>query len=125
MPVATNDHGSKDANDFADQQVPQDSLARGVSGVLSDKVEGARTGNGSHPNAGEMIDSRGEETITSTSPPPNDSRDKALYTGDRTVIFVGTRRLNPSNDRYTNLSTPVGLGMVGIGGSHADYLGQR
>jgi hypothetical protein len=31
------------------------------------------------------------DTITSTVPPPNDLHDTSLYSGDRSVIFVGTR----------------------------------
>ena len=31
------------------------------------------------------------DIITSTVPPPNDLHDTSLYSGDRSVIFVGTR----------------------------------
>jgi hypothetical protein len=54
-----------------------------------EKMEATLIRNGA---AERMASSQGD-TIAATTPPKNDTHDETLYSGDRTVIFVGTTRL--------------------------------
>ena len=60
----------------------------GISDLLFEKLAEVEEANDSHLTVEEMIDSQEGEAISSTIPPP--VHDMGQYTGDKTVIFVGT-----------------------------------
>ena len=100
-PATTSDHletssGGVGVDHLIDQRDEFIPHYDGVSDILVDNhanVEEVWTGNDSHLTAEETGNSQGGNTIISTIPPPNDRYDSGLHSGDRTVIFVGTRRL--------------------------------
>jgi len=97
-PSATSDHhetlsGKFDFIDQRDEFVSHSEPTHRVFDPLAEDhavVEEAWTKNESLTTEGAADLQRGN-AIASTVPPPNDLRDTHLYSGNRSVIFVGTR----------------------------------
>jgi len=96
-PSGTSNHletssGKFDLIDQRDEPVPHSEPTHRVFNLLAEdhaEVEEAWTRNESL-TIETAADLQGD-AITSTVPPPNDLHDTSLYSGDRTVIFVGMR----------------------------------
>jgi hypothetical protein len=97
-PSGTSDHletssGKIDFIDQRDEPVPHGEPTHRVFDLLAEdhaEVEEAWARNESLTIEA-AADLQGGGAITSTVPPPNDLHDTSLYSGDRSVIFVGTR----------------------------------
>ena len=90
--------GSKEADDFIDQQaelIPHNPQTQNVSERTAAeekkvvKMDVKLVANNSSTVLQEELH------VIPTTPPPNDARDKTLYPGDREVIFVGACRCPP------------------------------